>query len=64
MQCSCPGADPGGGGKGPCPPPHFLGEKQGGQKPHTQKKRSKSDDHEARYRLKRTPKHTKYAQIF
>ena len=64
MQCSCPGADPGGGARGPCPPPIFWGGKQGGQKPHTQKKKSKSDDHEARYRLKRTPKHTKYAQIF
>ena len=31
---------------------------------HTEKKRSKSDNHEARYRLKRTPKHTKYAKIF
>ena len=62
MQCSCPGADPGGGGgKGALPPPHFLGGGQGGQKPHTQKK---SDDHEPRYRLKRTPRHTKYAKIF
>ena len=32
-------------------------------KPHTEKQRSKSGTHEARYRLKRTPKHTKYAQI-
>ena len=49
----------GGGAKGAlAPPPHFLGKKQGGQKPHTQKKkRSKSDNHEARYRLKRTTKH-------
>ena len=31
------GADPGGWGKGALTP-HFLGEKQGGQKPHTQKK--------------------------
>ena len=55
-----------GGAKGAlAPPPHFLGKKQGGQKPHTQKKkRSKSDYHEARYRLKRTTKHTKYAKIF
>ena len=55
-----------GGAKGAlAPPPHFLGKKQGGQKPHTQKKkRSKSDNHEARYRLKRTTKHTKYAKIF
>ena len=55
----------GGGPRVPWPPPHFLGKKQGGQKPHTQKKkRSKSDNHEARYRLKRTTKHTKYAKIF
>ena len=50
------GADPGGGGQG-ClgPPPIFWRKKQGGQKPHTQKKkRYKSDNHEARYRLKRT----------
>ena len=41
----------------------FVGGKnKGGQKPHTQKKKSKSDNHEARYSLKRTPKHTKYAQ--
>ena len=55
------GADPGGG---PCPPPPFSGEKTRGPKTtHTEKKRSKSDNQEARYRLKRTPKHTKYAQI-
>ena len=57
------GADPGGGARGP-PPPHFLGKKTRGPKTtHTEKKRSKSDKNEARYRLKRTPKHTKYAQI-
>ena len=38
-----------------------AGDKNKGAKNHTQKKRSKSDNHEARYRLKRTPKHTKYA---
>ena len=56
----------GGGAKGALPPPPiFWGKKQGGpQTTHTEKKRSKSDNHEARYRLKRTPKHTKYAQIF
>ena len=55
-----PGADPGGGGKGALPPPPFSGEKNKGAKNHThRKKRSKSDNHEARYRLKRTPKHTK-----
>ena len=63
--CIISGADPGGGGQGCLGPPHFLGKKQGGQKPHTQKKKiSKSDNHEARYRLKRTTKHTKYAKIF
>ena len=57
-----PGADPGGE---PCPPPPFSGEKIRGPKNHThRKKKSKSDNHEARHRLKRTPKHTKYAQIF
>ena len=30
----------------------------------TRLKKSKSDNHEARYRLKRTPKHTKYAKKF
>ena len=54
----------GGGGKG-APPPPFSGEKNKGPKTtHTEKKGSKSDNHEARYRLKRTSKHTKYAQIF
>ena len=47
-----------GGGKGGlAPPPPISGEKNKGTK------RSKSDNHEAKYRLKRTPKHTKYAQI-
>ena len=57
------GADPG-GPRGLAPPP-FSVEKNKGAKNHTHtKKRSKSDNHEARYSLKRTPKHTKYAQIF
>ena len=49
--------------RGPPPPPIFWGTKQGGQKPHTQKKKSKSDNHEARYMLKRTPK-TLYTRKF
>ena len=64
MQLSRRGSR-GGGQGGLAPPPFSGGGEQGGQKPHTQNKYiSKSDDHEARYRLKRTPKHTKYAQIF
>ena len=44
----------GGGARVPCPPPIFWGKNKGA-KNHTQtKKRSKSDNHEARYRLKRT----------
>ena len=56
--CMYSGADPGGGARVPWPPPpHFLGKNKGAQKTtHTEKKRSKSDNHEARYRLKRTPK--------
>ena len=50
-------ADPGAGAKGALPPPHFLGKiTRGPKNTHTEKKISKSDNHEARYRLKRTPK--------
>ena len=59
---SISGADPGGGPRGPWSPPPFSGEKNKGAKNHTHRK--KLDNHEARYRLKRTPKHTKYTQIF
>ena len=63
MQCSCPGADPGEGQGGLAPPPIFWGGNKGA-KNHTHRTiKLKSDDHEARYRLKRIPKHTKYAQI-
>ena len=63
----CQGADPGGGvGAGvPWPPPHFLGEKQGGKKTHTEFFLSKSDSHEARYRLKvpqNTPNTLKFSK--
>ena len=56
----------GGGARVPCPPPPIFWGKIKGAKNHThrRKKRSKSDNHEARYRLKRTTKHTKYANIF
>ena len=38
-----------GGGRGPCPPPPFSGgETRGPKTTHTEKKISKSDDHEAR----------------
>ena len=42
----CSGADPG----------HFLGKKQGGQKPHTQKNIIKIGQPRTKIRLKRTPK--------
>ena len=45
-----PGADPGGGGAGGISPPR----KNKGAKNHTHRQK-KSDNHEARYRLKRTP---------
>ena len=53
------------GARGPCPPQKIWGKNKGAKNhTHRQKKRSKSDNHEARYRLKHTPKHTKYAKIF
>ena len=60
-----PRRGPRGGGQGCLAPPPIFWGKNKGAKNHTHRKKwSKSDNHEARYRLKRTPKHTKYAQIF
>ena len=69
----CIGGSRGGGDRGTSSPlflgwsppfffwsPHCSPQKN----THTEKKWSKSGKHEARCRLKRTPKHTKYAQIF
>ena len=54
----------GGGQGGLAPPPHFLGKKNKGAKNHTHRKKMIKIGQPRRYRLKRTPKHTKYAQIF
>ena len=56
----------GGGGQGCLGPPPFSGGKNKGAKNHThrRKKDQNRTNHEARYRLKRTTKHTKYAKIF
>ena len=52
----------GGGQGGLAPPPIFWGKLQGANK-HIHRKK-KSYNHEAKYRLKRTQRHSKYAQIF